>query len=206
MRILYISLIIIVIDQITKFLVKGFNIPFLGKVKGISYHSSIEVIHNFIYLTKVENYGIAFGLEFGNKFRFIVIILTIISILILLAYLYLIREKSFKIRLSVALIIAGAFGNLIDRIFYAVIFNQNGKLFQGKVVDFIQIKLFEFSLFGKTIDSLPIFNIADLSILAGVLMILYYSWKSRYLLKEKETQNPENESDSENQLSEGNRI
>lgn len=180
MKIFSISLAIVIIDQVLKLLVKGINIPLFGKIGGVGYFNSINLIDGFLKITYLENYGIAFGLEFGERFRFVVIILTILVIILLTIYSYLIRNKVFKIRLGIGFIIAGAFGNLIDRTFYSFIFEENGRLFQGKVIDFIQIKMFEFSLFGKTIDSLPVFNIADLSVFIGTIMLLLFSWKNSH--------------------------
>ena len=68
MRILFVSLFIVLLDQITKLLVRGFEIPFLGiKVEGMRLGESKQVIGDFIRITYTENPGIAFGINFGNK-------------------------------------------------------------------------------------------------------------------------------------------
>ena len=68
MRILYFSFFIVIVDQVTKFFVKGLNIPSLGiALKGINYGSSVNVIDKVFQLTYIENPGIAFGIEFGGK-------------------------------------------------------------------------------------------------------------------------------------------
>jgi signal peptidase II len=170
-RILFISLLIVLFDQITKLLVRGFEIPSLGiKVEGMKLGESKQIIGDLVRLTYTENPGIAFGIEIGDKLY--VTILALIAVAIIFFYLYKVRDGSFAVRLSLGMILGGAIGNLIDRIFYGVIFNY-GKLFHGKVVDFIDIDFFNINLFGYHIDRWPIFNIADASVTIGVLILLF---------------------------------
>ncbi|MBI3123111.1 MAG: signal peptidase II, partial [Ignavibacteriales bacterium] len=64
MVVLYISLIIVILDQLTKFLVKGGTIPLLNlHVQGMDYGSSINVFGDFFKITYVENPGLAFGID-----------------------------------------------------------------------------------------------------------------------------------------------
>ncbi len=185
MKVLYYSLITIVIDQITKILVKGFKIPFLGiNHQGLKINSSIELIDEVVQITHVENYGLAFGIEIGRDFKVAITIFTIIAAGMILYYLYLSRFKDFKIRLAVALILGGAVGNIIDRVFYGVIYGY-APVFHGRVVDFIYIDFFDYTLFGKTYQSLPIFNFADVAVLVGIVMLLYLSFKSKLVLDEE---------------------
>lgn len=189
MKVLYYSLITIVIDQITKVLVKGFKISFLGiNHKGLEINSSIKLFDEFLQITHVENYGLAFGIEIGRDFKVAITIFTIIAAGMILYYLYLSRFKDFKIRLAVALILGGAVGNIIDRVFYGVIYGY-APLFHGRVVDFIHIDFFDYTLFGKTYQSLPIFNFADVAVLVGIVMLLYLSFKSKLVLEEGDVSN-----------------
>lgn len=179
MKVLYYSLITIIIDQITKILVKGFKIPFLGIYhKGLKINSSIKIIDDFIQITHVENYGLAFGIELGRHFKVVITLFTIIAAVLILYYLYVSRYKDFKIRLAIALIFGGAVGNIIDRVFYGIIYGY-APIFHGRVVDFIHIDFFDYTLFGKTYQSLPIFNFADVSVLIGIVILLYLSFKSK---------------------------
>jgi signal peptidase II len=82
-----------------------------------------------------------------------------------------IKDKPLPLRLSVALIIGGAAGNLIDRIFYGVCYGYSG-IFYGRVVDFFDIRIFNLLLFDKTIGNY-VFNIADIAVTAGVIMLLF---------------------------------
>ncbi len=171
MRILLISIFIILLDQITKLLVRGVEIPSLGiKIEGMRIGESKRVIGNLVRITYTENPGIAFGIEFGNKF--FITFFALVAAIIIFVYLYKVRNENFALRLSLGMILGGAIGNLIDRIFYGVIFNY-GKIFHGRVIDFIDIDFFDIKIFGYHIDRWPIFNIADASVTIGVLILLF---------------------------------
>ena len=88
-------------------------------------------------------------------------------------YLYKSSKQKFVVRLSLALILGGAIGNLIDRTFYGIIYGY-APIFYGKVVDFFNVDFFDFTLFGRTFDRWPIFNIADASVSIGVIMLLIF--------------------------------
>ena len=132
-----ISLFIIFIDQLSKYLV--------------NFHFDLIQNKNFILFTldNVRNFGAAFSLFYGNR-----IFLSLVSFVFSLILIFLIfREKTIKrIDLySYALILGGSLGNGIDR------------FFKGYVIDFINLNFINF----------PIFNIADVSINIGFILILY---------------------------------
>ena len=91
----------------------------------------------------------------------------------LLIYLYIVRNKSLSLKLAIALILGGAIGNLIDRMFYGVLFDY-APLFYGKVVDFFDFDFFNFTILGRNYERWPIFNIADASVTIGVLILLFF--------------------------------
>lgn len=172
MKVLFVSLFIVCIDQISKLYVKGISLPFLNiEFSGLSYGKRMPVIGDIFNITFVENPGIAFGIDFGADYKMLLSIVTLAAAFGLTFYLYLIRKKSFLMRLSMAMIIGGAFGNLIDRMFYGVIFDY-APLMYGKVVDFFDINLLSFYLFNRTFGSY-IFNIADVAVTAGVVLLLF---------------------------------
>lgn len=178
MKSLYFTLIIVALDQISKILVKGINIPFFGfKHSGIKINQSIKIINDLFQLTYVENYGIAFGIDLGRNFKVAVSLFTLFAVIGIFYYLYISRHKSVSIRIAIAVLLGGAIGNLIDRTFYGV-FYEYAPIFHGRVVDFFHIDFFDYSLFGKYYDSFPIFNIADLSVFIGTMMLLWISFKS----------------------------
>jgi signal peptidase II len=172
LRVLIISCIIVFIDQISKLLVKGINIPFLNlEIQGLTYGEQIPLIDGFFNLTLVENPGIGFGMDLGSDYKLLLTLITLVIGIGMLLYLYIIREKPLRLRLSIACIIGGAFGNLIDRMFYGVFFDY-APLMYGKVVDFFNINFFSIYIFNKTIGNY-VFNIADVAITAGVLLLVF---------------------------------
>lgn len=140
----YLSILIVIIDQITKFIVHKF----------MDLYDSINVIPYFLNFTYIRNEGIAFGIYFeGGKIFFI-----ILPILITIYLFYLLKNEEFQdnqSQIALYLIIAGAIGNIIDRIF------------RGYVVDFI-----DFHLNGM---HWYVFNIADSSVTIGLIFLLYSS-------------------------------
>jgi signal peptidase II len=113
----------------------------------------------------------AFGIDLGGK-----LFLTIFSIIAsagIFIYLYRIRQEAFVIRLALALILGGAVGNLIDRVFYGVIFGE-APLFYGKVVDFIDVDFFNLEFLGIHASRFPVFNFADASVTSGVVLLLLF--------------------------------
>jgi signal peptidase II len=166
----YISaFILIVFDQVTKLYFKGFS--FLGiDHEGYRYGEQVPVLGDVLFWTYIENPGMAFGIEFGwGK-----IFLSLFSIIagIGLAYIiYKLRNHDKWVLSGFSLIFAGAVGNLIDRVFYGVIFGE-APLFYGKVVDFIQVDIPDIAFLGWT--HFPVFNIADSCVTVGVSVLILF--------------------------------
>jgi len=147
-----------------------------------------------------ENKGMAFGMEFGGNIgKYILSIFRIIAIAAIGFYLTRLVELNTKkgIVFSIALILAGAIGNMIDSAFYGLIFSESygqvasvfeggySGILQGKVVD-----MFYFPLFKGVLPSWipfkggdyfiffrPVFNIADAAISVGVINLLLFHRK-----------------------------
>ena len=140
-----------------------------------------------------ENNGMAFGMEFGGDAGKLVLTLFRIIAVAAIGYglVYLIQHKYHRgLILNVALILAGAVGNIIDSTFYGIIY-QHAPLFHGRVVD-----MFYFPLLSGNFPSWvpvwggqdfvffrPVFNLADASISVGVILILIY--QKHYFKHEK---------------------
>ena len=92
--------------------------------------------------------------------------------LLIVYFIFKNRNEGLYLRTALAFILGGAVGNLIDRLFYGVAYGY-APLFYGKVVDFFHINIPDFTLFGKPFYSWPIFNIADISVTIGFIMILF---------------------------------
>jgi len=174
-------------------------------VKTTMFHGEWIRITDWFYIHFVENPGMAFGIELGGDEG--KIILTLLRILIAVFILYYAIKSagegaSTLFLISMTLILAGALGNIIDSVFYGVLFTEstpsrvasfnpgNGyaPLFMGKVVDMfyfpiIRTKLPEWIPFVGGSDFVffqPVFNIADASITVGVfLLILINLFKKR---------------------------
>ena len=190
MRVLFISFAVILIDQISKLYVKGISISFLNlNFSGMYVGQRIPIIGDFFNITFVENPGIAFGIDFGNSFKLLISIFSIAASGLLLFYLYKSRKKILILRLSLALILGGAIGNLLDRVFYGVIYGY-APLFHGKVVDFFNLRFFDLFMFNRIFGSY-VFNIADISVTVGVILFLL-SLNKRGLDEKEELNDSEN--------------
>jgi signal peptidase II len=140
------ALIVLVLDQITKWLI----------VKNLELYETRPVIGEFFQITSHRNKGAAFSILQDQRWFFI--IATTVVLAGILWYLNKIRKEKNKKLLGVALglLLGGALGNFIDRLLF------------GQVVDFLQ---FHFQI-GGVIDYIyPIFNIADSAIVIGVILI-----------------------------------
>ena len=175
MKVLYVTLSIILLDQFSKFFIRGIEIPFLNiNFEGMYLGESFNVIGEFFKITFIENPGMAFGFDPGSDYKLLISLFSLAASIGLFFYLFIVRKKTLSLRIAIALILGGAIGNLVDRMFYGVIFDY-APLFYGKVVDFFDFDFFNFSLLGRSYDRWPIFNIADASVTVGVLiLILFY--------------------------------
>lgn len=180
---LIVLLVAILADQWLKFYIK-LNFT-LGE--------SVRVFDWFQILF-VENPGMAFGWELGSKL-FLTIFRVVVSGLVVW-YLVKLMKESYKMgyQIVITLILAGAIGNIIDCVFYGVIFSEStyfataqfmpeaggyAPLFMGKVVDMFYFPLFTFPnwipLLGGEIFFSPIFNLADSYITVAIfILIIFY--------------------------------
>ena len=135
-----IALLIILIDQFTKWLV----------VKYMTLGESITIIEDLLYITSHRNRGAAWGILQGQMWFFY-----IVTTVVIIGIVYYIRKYSTDklTGISLGLILGGAIGNFIDRIF------------RNEVVDFVHTYIFSYSF--------PVFNVADASLCVGVgLMVI----------------------------------
>ncbi len=178
MRVLFVSVLIVVIDQVTKLLVKGFSIPFLHfRYSGMYEGEKIPVIGNFFRITFIENPGMAFGFDPGINFKLWISIFSLAASVGLIIYIYYVRSQRLSLRLALAFILGGAVGNLIDRMFYGIFYGY-APVFYGRVVDFFDVDFFDFSIFGRSYDRWPIFNVADAAVTIGVLILIIFYKKN----------------------------
>lgn len=140
----------IFLDQLTKWLV----------VKYMDMYESIPLIKNFLHITYTTNDGAAFGMMDGEAGRAVFITISVLAILGFLAYLYLGHADNMLYGVSLAMVISGGIGNMIDR--WGFGFYVNPSTGMGEVVDFI-----DFCGIWKAI-----FNGADSFVCVGAGMLI----------------------------------
>ncbi|WP_421384493.1 signal peptidase II [Bacillus salacetis] len=149
-----IALVVIALDQLTKWLI----------VRNMTEGQSITVIENFFYITSHRNLGAAWGILQGQMWFFYIITIGVIIGIVYYLEKYAKGNKLFS--MSLALLLGGAIGNFIDR------------LFRKEVVDFLNTYILQYDF--------PIFNIADAALTIGVgLLIINMLLEERREKKEK---------------------
>ena len=179
---------LILLDQILKIWVKTHMC--LGEC--------IPLIGHWFNLYFVENPGMAFGLSFGQNFgKLLLTLLRIVLVVFLCWYMHRLikRDKmDWAVLVTFSLIVAGALGNIIDCLFYGVIFNEStlstlatmfpdgggyAPFLYGRVVDMIYVKLFPipsgFPVWGGTYFFPAIFNFADTCVTVGVALLIIFN-------------------------------
>ena len=181
---------VLVVDQIVKFQIKT----------NMTLGQSIYVLGDWFQIRFIENPGMAFGLDIPGKWgKPVLTVFRIIAVALIGWYLRELIKKEVKtgLVLSVSLILAGASGNIIDSLFYGLIFNEStyftvatlfpegggyAPLLYGKVVDMLYFPVIEghypqwfpWRAGEEFIFFRPIFNLADTSITTGILIILLF--------------------------------
>ena len=172
MRFLWLSAFVVAVDQATKAAVLQFMTPQNGVPR------SIPLVGDWLRLTFTENPGMAFGLSFGPPGT--VTVLSIIATCLVAGYIYQVRSGYAPYVWSLALIFGGALGNIVDRVFYGVLLDY-GTYFTGHVVDFIHVSLWRGFIpdavpliGGAYMELFPIWNVADMAIVVGVVGVLLF--------------------------------
>lgn len=177
---------LLAIDQIIKIEVKT----------NMRLHESIQIT-NWFYITFIENNGMAYGMTLINKLVLSIFRICAIGILIFYLYKQIVNNARMTYVILLALVTAGALGNLIDCMFYGLIFNASSPFYtsyfvnfgdgyapflMGKVVDMFYFPLIvttwpewmpvvggdEFIFFS------PVFNFADSCISVGMVLLLIF--------------------------------
>ena len=198
---LILGILLVVIDQVIKVLVKT-NM-------GLGEH--FDVIGNWFKILFVENEGMAFGWAFGGKVG--KLLLSLFRICLCTALVWWIRSLCRKngaalaegsaapipagVLVGLTLITAGAFGNIIDCLFYGLVFSEStlstvatlghyAPLMQGKVVDMFYFPLWTWPdwvpLLGGHIFFEPVFNFADSCVTVGAIYLILFQY--RFFAKE----------------------
>ena len=179
---LVVIVLVLIIDQVVKIWVKTHM--YIGQAIHVT---------DWFYIAFIENNGMAFGMEVGSKL--FLTLFRIVAVVLLVWVLWRVKNKPQMptgFIVCLALIIAGAAGNIFDCLFYGLLFDNPippmvasfvpgegyAGLFYGRVVDMLYFPIIR-NAAGETIFFSPVFNIADSAISVGVVcLILFYH---RYL-------------------------
>ncbi len=200
---------VILLDQLLKIWVKTH----------LALGECVPVLGNWFNLHFVENEGMAFGISLGQNFGKLMLSLLRIALVVLLCWYthrLIKRERMNGLTLAVfSLVIAGALGNIIDSLFYGLVFSAStpfaaatlfpegggyAPFFYGRVVDMFYLKLFpipdKFPLWGGSYFFPAIFNIADACITVGIFLMIIFNkriFKQIEAPQEAEERAPETE-------------
>lgn len=155
----------VIIDQVIKILV----------ATHMTQNESIEVT-SWFHISYVLNNGMAFGIEWFSKLA--LTLFRLIAAVLLGWYIHkLIYREGVRTGYiaTIAFIIAGAIGNIIDCVFYGK-WLQDGSWFHGRVVDMFYFPLIKNGN-GDVIFFQPVFNFADACITCGVIVLILFYWK-----------------------------
>ncbi|OQA79518.1 MAG: Lipoprotein signal peptidase [Tenericutes bacterium ADurb.Bin239] len=153
----WLAIVLLIVDQLTK----------LWALKAAW---DLTLIPNFLHLTYVRNTGAAWSMFDGNM-TLLAVVSAVVGVAIIVArILYRHKLNAFK-KILFAVILAGTWGNFIDRAFSKLVTGEEG------VIDFIHFQ------FGRY--HFPVFNVADICITLGILTYLVYLFREEYVMVKK---------------------
>ena len=154
-----IVLFLVAVDRYTKYII----------TQNIEYGERISVIGQTFYLTNHDNFGAAWGMFQNGRYFFIA--LTVITLIFVIIYMA--KNNNRFLRLALSVILGGALGNLIDRVY------------KGGVTDFLDFYIGSYHF--------PTFNAADMCVVSGtILLAIYMLFIYKEPVKKIEKSNDEN--------------
>ena len=151
---LWISIVVIFLDQLTKHLIRA----------NLDYGEIIKITEKLFWLTYIRNTGAAFSFSFGDAALNKIIFIVVSSLASVLLIVLIKKSKSKLETIAYSLILGGALGNLIDRIFL------------GSVTDFLWCDFPDWIM-----HRWPVFNLADSSIVVAIVILVLYTlfWEKK---------------------------
>lgn len=182
---LFLSLPLYLFDQVTKWwAVWRFPEPMEGYF-AISPELKVPVVDGVLWWWRVHNQGVAFGLGNGSTWAPLVFTLVLVVAIVGISYAW--RKGFFdtrSLRVAAALLIAGVFGNLTDRMFQGFFLEAHEnksfieRLAKGYVVDFIDIKIPGYEMISpRSGGHWPTFNIADACISCAAMLLFLSAFR-----------------------------
>ena len=178
-------ILLLAIDQIVKIFIKTH----------MTLDQHIAVFGEWFYIRFIENPGAAFGFELGGSYgKLILSLFRIVAVCFIGYYIEKLRRRGdvpCGVLVGLGLILAGALGNIVDSLFYGMIFNEStyttaATLFpegggyagflHGRVVDMLFFPIIR-NAAGETVFFSPVFNLADTYISVGVIYLMIFQWK-----------------------------
>ena len=173
-RLLLLGIVLVIIDQLIKYLVKT----------NMALGEQIGVIGQWCRLCFVENEGMAFGMAFGGRTgKFLLSLFRIVLSAFLIGWIRTLCRKGTApagVLVGLTLITAGAIGNIIDCLFYGLIWDYAPFMF-GKVVDMFYFPIIRQG--ERVLFFSPVFNFADSCVTVGAFYLLLFQW--RFFAKEE---------------------
>jgi len=174
------ALLLIAVDQTSKLLVNHYMSP--------GFAGQIRIIGDWLKLYYVTNPGMAFGMQIDHEYGKLFLTTFRLGAMVFIAWYMVrlaVRGASSGLLWAMAMILAGAIGNLIDSIFYGVLignapYGSPTPWFHGQVIDMVFIDFWEgfvpewVPVWGGQYYTTPIFNFADACIFVGVCVILMF--------------------------------
>lgn len=177
-KLIILGVLLVVIDQVIKVLVKT----------NMSIGESIHVFGDWFQIYFIENEGMAFGMKFGGAVgKFLLSLFRLVFFGLLVYWISRLLKRSDTpsgVTAGLTMIAAGAMGNIIDCLFYGLIWNYAPFMF-GRVVD-----MFYFPIIDTTFPEwmpliggnpfrffAPVFNFADSCVTCGALYLIFFQWR-----------------------------
>ena len=185
-RLLILGVVLVVVDQVMKILVKT----------NMTIGEHFNVIGHWFQILFIENKGMAFGMSFGGVAgKYLLTLFRVVLFGVLVWWISkLLKRGSVPtgVLVGLTLITAGAFGNIVDCLFYGLIFSEStyntvatlgsyAPFMQGKVVDMFYFPLWTWPGWvpglGGHVFFEPVFNFADSCVTVGAIYLILFHWK-----------------------------